>query len=260
MKRISREVENSSRIVAGILLTVLSASSIPAWAGNDGDDGLQWSFSPYIWGMDTEADVSINDLSVNEELKFSDVIDKVELAFQGHLEANTDRFGFFTDVTYFSVADDGSHGSVQVDAGITLSIYEVAAIYKIHGTPLEGFSIFGGARHLSVEQDFSLRGEGERRLQHSSSSSTNLTDGMLGARYQVRISERWQLGLRGDYAAGDTDGVWNLVALFGRDFKTKRVSGSALVGYRYMQMDLDAGATESEYTLSGPIIGLRIAF
>jgi len=35
--------------------------------------------------MGPEADVSINDLSVNEELKFSDVIVKVEIAFQGHL-------------------------------------------------------------------------------------------------------------------------------------------------------------------------------
>ncbi|MEH6568833.1 MAG: hypothetical protein V7709_07160 [Halioglobus sp.] len=247
-------------LTAELLAVGCLALSSSAWAQEENANEGRWSFTPYVWLMDTAMDVSIHDQSIEQEIKFTDVIDKVEIAFQGHLERNTDRFGLFADVTYFSIADDVTEHGVKLDADIKLEFYEVGALYHLSGNSLTGISVLGGLRHVASEQDIELQGEGEPGLQHSSSNSVGLTDAMLGARYVRRISDRWQLGFRGDYSVGDTEGTWNFQALIGRQFQTKRIRGSALFGYRYMQMDIEDGPLESEYTLSGPIVGMRIEF
>ena len=258
-----RKVVNKRRLAsltAELLAVVFLVLSGTAWAQEENTNEARWSFTPYVWLMDTAVDISIHDQSIEEEIKFTDIVDKVEFAFQGHLERNTDRFGIFADVTYFSIADDVTENGVKLDADIKLEFYEVGALYHLSGTSLAGISVLGGLRHVASEQDIELKGDGEPGLQHSSSNSVGLTDAMLGVRYVRPISDRWQLGLRGDYSAGDTEGTWNIQALIGRQFQTKRISGSALFGYRYMQMDIEDGPLESEYTLSGPIIGIRFEF
>ena len=252
--------EERSRILIGLFWAGFLCLPLSAEAAQKDDDDVRWSFTPYVWLMDTTVDISINDQSVNQEIKFTDVVDKVEIAFQGHLERNTDRFGLFADFTYFSIADDVMEQGVTLDADITLGIYEVGALYHLSSKPMGGVSIFGGVRHVATEQDIKLQGDGELDLQHSSSNSTGFTDAMIGARYAKRITDNWEFGVRGDYAAGDTEGTWNLQALVGRRFRSQRFSGSAMFGYRYMQMDIEDGPLESEYTLSGPMIGMRFEF
>ena len=93
---------------------------------------------------------------------------------------------------------------------------------------LEGLSVLGGLRHVLAEQDFELQGAGAPGQQHSNSNSSSQTDVMLGARYVKRMSDHWEWGVRGDYATGDTDGTWNLLALVGRQFQkgVQRLPGS----------------------------------
>ncbi|MEH6583843.1 MAG: hypothetical protein V7754_18055 [Halioglobus sp.] len=249
-----------ANFVTELLSVVVLVAPGMAWAEDENNGEARWSFTPYVWLMDTTVDMKFHDQSIDQEIKFTDIIDKVEFAFQGHLERNTDRFGIFADVTYFSIADDATEHGVKLDADIKLQFYELGALYHLSGNSLAGISVLGGLRHVASEQDIKLRGEGDPGLQHDSSNSVGLTDAMLGARYVRPISGRWQLGFRGDYSAGDTDGTWNFQALIGRQFRTKRISGSALFGYRYMQMDIENGPIESEYTLSGPIVGMRIEF
>lgn len=244
----------------GLLTVGFLAFSGSAWAEDENKNEARWSFTPYVWLMDTAVDLDFHDQSIDQEIKFTDVIDKVEFAFQGHLERNTDQFGLFADATYFSLADKATENGVTVDVDIKMEIYEVGALYHLSGSSLAGISLLGGLRYVSNEQDIKLQGDGEFGLLHESSISVGLTDAMLGARYVKNISDRWQLGLRGDYSTGDTEGTWNIQALIGRQFQTKRFSGSMLIGYRYLQMDTEDGPIQSEFTLSGPIIGTRFEF
>ena len=163
--------EKLSYITAMFLWLALSIASPSTWGDTDNEDGVAWSFTPYVWLMDTAVDVRVNGESIDQEIKFTDVVDKVEFAFQGHLERNTDRFGLFADFTYFSIADDVSEHGVTSDAEIKLGIYEAGGLYHLAGHSLQGLSVFGGLRVVSAEQKIKLQGEGDAGLQHSSSNS-----------------------------------------------------------------------------------------
>ena len=83
---------------------------------------------------------------------------------------------------------------------------------------------------------------------------------MIGARYGVSLSEKWQIGLRGDYSKGDTEGALNLQALIGYRIQFWKIRGAAMFGYRYFEFDLEEGSLKTEYSMSGPMIGMHFDF
>ena len=111
--------------VAGASLTASTAFA------ESTDDGLTWSVTPYLWLSDTAVKSTLNGQTIADtEIEFSDVVDTVELAFQGHLEGYGEHFGFFADITYISVADKSTQDGITVDAEMDTGIYELAALYK----------------------------------------------------------------------------------------------------------------------------------
>jgi len=82
---------------------MLSAQLVHAEAGSE---GMQLIFTSYAWASDTSVEASINDREVaDSELKFEDLVDKVEFGYQGHIEGYGDHYGFFVDITYMSISD-----------------------------------------------------------------------------------------------------------------------------------------------------------
>ena len=255
LKQSSRSLFMMFILASGALLIAQSAQA------QANQNAWRWSFTPYIWMSDTTSKLSINDRSIAEStLEFGDVIDNLDVGFQGHLEGHRGHFGFFADLTYLAVSDGTTQQGFQIDTEIDTGIYELAAIYNPAAAALEGFAVFGGVRYMTMDLKVDLQGEGPLGLQHTVDQDSNLTDFMFGARYGARLSDHWELGLRGDYSTGDTDGTWNLIALIGYRFQTQSFTGSALLGYRYMQMDYKDDPVDVENTMSGPLLGFRFDF
>ena len=239
--------------------TCLSGTS--AFAEISANKGLSWSVTPYLWLSDTSVKSSINDNTIADtEIKFRDVVDTVEMAFQGHVEGYGDHFGVFADITYISVADKSVQHDTTVDAEMDTGIYELAALYNLPGKGLEGLSLFAGLRQLSGKQEIELHSDGPVSLDHTISEDNRWTDLMIGARYGFRLSNQWQLGVRADYSNGDTEGAFNLQAVLGYEVRLWKIHGSSMIGYRYFAFDLEEGPLKSEYTMSGPMVGLRFSF
>ena len=73
---------------------------------------MDWVGVVYLWAADITADT--RDVSVG--IDFKDIIDKLEMAFQGHVEAQGDDFGGFVDLAYIAVGDHSSNSLAEFDA------------------------------------------------------------------------------------------------------------------------------------------------
>ena len=71
-------------------------------------NGWDWMIAPYGWaatvGTDVETRVPPSGISV--ETSFDDIVDKIDGAFQIHVEGEGDDFGVFADFTYLGLASE----------------------------------------------------------------------------------------------------------------------------------------------------------
>src|SRR5690606_37291008 len=81
-------------------------------------------------------------------------------------------------------------------------------------------------------------------------------DFLVGARYQWRLSDRWDVVLRGDLSRGATDGTWSVSTM--AVYRTDR--GMWLFGYRHLQAKLGNDRLQAKISMSGPQIGYAFRF
>lgn len=237
-------------------------------------DDLTWTIAPYLWASDVAMDVAINgDPVLGVDASFSDILDKLDMAFMGHIEVSSDVFGVFFDGIYISLADDqiinlGPGGPILgdllVDVSLKMNIYELGGFYRMGSGEVgsSAFDIIGGIRLVDIVQnvDIVLPGPGATPVNKVLDAAE--TDIFLGARLSGKFTEKWHYKLRADYAGGGTEGTINGLAAVGYTFGQGLFSLD--LGYRYMNIELkneDAdGTIESEITMSGPVLGFIFTF
>jgi len=257
-------------LAVSILALLLSATPRQSSA-----EGVDWTVAPYLWASGVGLDVIIDsDPIIGADVPFSDIVDKLDGAFMGHIEASADRFGAFFDTIYIKLADDAVIpigpggpilGDLLVDTDLTLKLYELGGLYRM-GRPDPGSSAFDillGVRRVDMNQnlDIVLPGPGATPINRNLDVSE--TDVFAGVRVVGRFSEKWSYRVRADYAGGGTEGTFNTLAAIGYTFgKTGLFSIEA--GYRYLSIDLknDSNGTvaETNLTQSGPLVGFVFSF
>ena len=236
--------------------------AVPASVQAEG--GWDWFVAPYLWMSDVSADLSVKDRDLEISESFSDILDKLDLAYQIHLEGVNGQFGFFGDYTYIRLGDKTSQGSLTLDSEMTTWLTELAGVYRPSGR-FDGIQAFAGLRYLKVDQQMKIKGDLELPVEPAPSVrlDESFTDFMIGLRYLGNFSENWFYSLRGDWAGGGSEGTWNLVGSVGWRFPGWE-SGSLMLGYRYMDMELEDKAqgtrVNMDMTMNGPYLGLGIAF
>ena len=227
----------------------------PALHAEQPDDWV-WIAAPYVWaasvGTDLNTRTAIGDGGVN----FSDVIDKVDGAFEGHFEGQNEKFGLFSDLTYLGLDDSHSFQRVDTHSNLDSTLFELAGVWSPGTGRYEGVEVFAGLRYIDVEltTDFDpVNPLFEPRRFHLDDS---YSDFMLGVRYIWPLGDRWRLALRGDGSTGDTDGTWN-VSVVG-SYRVKY--GEWLFGYRYLSIDIEEDDNNVDITLSGPMAGFGFVF
>lgn len=228
----------------------------------------EWIVVPYLWGADTSLDLLVMDDPVYEgDLDFSDLVDKLDFAFQLHVETRKDRLGLLLDFTYLDTSDGFTSsatplpGDTRVDTSADLTILEVGGFYRPSGDAY-GWDLLLGARAIDVNAELTLTPPApltSRQLDGSKS----LTDGFAGLRYVGSIGDNWFVTLRGDAGAGGSDLSLNLVALFGYQFGANG-QYSVLAGYRHFDLEFedsnDGVPVEVDMTMSGPQLGFAFRF
>jgi hypothetical protein len=221
-------------------------------------DDWRWSITPYLWGSNIETDVRFpGGQEIGGTAKFNDILDKLDLGGQVHLEGRRGAWGMFVDATYLALSDDTTQGPFSVDSELDTGLYEFAATYTPGGKSGR-FTAFAGARIVDLSLELTFSGPGPvgpiRRA-----SDKSYTDLMVGGRYVHAFSDRWLWELQGDIGGGDTESSWNALALVGWKFGGD-LDKAVLFGWRHMEFEVEDGGRETDVTFDGPIAGVLFSF
>lgn len=234
--------------LALLALAIVPSANVQASEG----DGWKWVSAPYLWMSSIKNDLNEDSEPVPSETQFSDVISKLDMAFQGHFEGQGERFGAFLDVTYIALSDDRKGNIYSTEAALDTTMTEVAAVWNVEPARYEGLDVFAGVRHINADLsvDFDPVNGGPIFPSVSVGFDQSYSDFMLGARYTAQLSDKWNLITRVDGSWGDTDGVFNTSVMVGRKFE----KGTLILGYRYMDIELGENGQSVDVTMQGPLL------
>lgn len=226
----------------------------PAQAG----ERMDWIVAPYGWGASIGTDVKTTTppSESSNDTDFRDVVDKLDGAFEIHIEGQGDRFGFFTDFTYLGIADTRTHPRFVINSDLDTRLFELAAVWNPSPERFRGADVFAGLRYIDVDLTVQLDPNNAIFNNVAIDGGRSYSDFMVGGRYTWELSNRWALTLRGDGSFGDTDGTWNASAV--AQFRTG--NGVWAFGYRHLDVEIEAGGSKTHITMSGPEIGYGFRF
>lgn len=250
--------------LAGLVACGAAAIGNPA----DAQD-REWIVAPYLWGADTSLDVLVRDDPVfGGDLDFSDLVDKLDLALQLHVETRKDTFGVLFDLTYLETSDSlgidatpSLPANTTVSTGTDMMMWETGGFYRGSGEAY-GLDILFGVRAIELDVDIAIVPPAPLAAR-ALDASASLLDGFAGLRYVAPLGERWSISLRADVGAGDSDLSWNAIGLVGYGFGDND-KYSVLFGYRHFAVEYDTAdqglPIEVDMSMSGPQVAFAFRF
>lgn len=233
------------------------AAESEASSGSGSGEKWDWAVTPYLWASSISTDIRKEGAPpVGSEVEFDDILSKLDMAFQIHVEGQGDRFGVFADLTYIALSDSKEHPVYTSEASIDTSFVEVAGVWNVEPKRFEGLDLFAGVRHVQVGSDVEFDPVDPTKPNATLKFDQSFTDFMVGARYNATLSDRWGMTLRGDVGWGDTEGDYSLSALMRYQMK----KGVMIVGYRFMELEVAGASQNVKMTMSGPIFGYAMRF
>lgn len=223
------------------------------------NDSWEWIVAPYGWGASIGTDLETTqppEGGVSTDTEFDDVVDKLDGAFQVHVEGQGDKFGVFADFTYLGLGDSKDYPRFSTSSDLDTRLFELAAVWSPGEDRYKGLDLFAGLRYIDVDLSVQLDPTNPLFDTTRIDEGQSFSDFMLGARYTWALSDRWGLTLRGDGSFGDTEGTWNASAM--ANFRMKR--GAWFVGYRHLSVELEGNQKNTEISMSGPQIGYGFFF
>lgn len=222
-------------------------------------EGWEWMVAPYGWAASIGTDLERHTPpagGVSTDTNFNDLVDKLDGAFQIHIEGQTERWGMFTDFTYLGLADHHDRPRFHTESDLDMRLFELAAVWSPGEDRYRGLDLFAGLRYIDIDMTVQFVPENPAFSPTTFDGGETYNDFLLGARYTWALHERWGLTLRGDGSFGDTDGTWNISAV--ASYRMKR--GAWVFGYRYLSVELETGGGNTDITMSGPMIGYGFIF
>lgn len=245
----------SMRRAAAGLAAILACSSSDACA----QERWNWVVAPYLWAVDVNTDLDVPPLSggIGRRTGFGDIIDKLDGAFQVHVEGQGDRFGIFADYTYLGLADDTTRPLFRSESDLDTQLFEAAAVWSPAEQRFTGVDVFAGLRYIDLDISSNITPTGPLGLPPIRIDlDRSFSDFMVGTRYTWAFADRWGVTLRGDGSWGDTEGTWNASVV--ANYKMK--SGVWFFGYRYLDVDAQVRGVGVDLVVKGPAVGYGFKF
>lgn len=237
------------RVAQGCALALLLASG----SARADSSGLDWLGVVYLWG----ADIGVDYRDRSTDASFSDVVDKLDMGFMGHVEAQGDDFGGFVDVVYMSVGDSRSIGPASLRGELDMTLMDLAMVWNPASGRFTGAEVYGGFRYVSVDAGLQVTLLPPPDPTVNAGIDKSYTDILLGGRYVAPINESWRMIFSADLSAGDTEGTWS-VAGYG---VYRNGPHRFYAGYRHLEAEVEARNSESvDMSFSGPVLGYGFAF
>ena len=216
-----------------------------------------WKFSvgAYLWASSIKGTTRAGD---DIDVGFSDILDDLEMAAMGVIEARKGRWGILTDIIYIRMSQDLNETPVSKEK-VTLHtwIVQSAAGYNLVSREDYTLDVLAGVRFLSMEADVDVD-IGPVSL--GTDISEEIWNGIVGVRGYINMPKQWFAAYHADIGTGDTTLTYQLMGQIGYKFEKTAV----MAGYRYLAWDFDQdddlGRILDEFILQGPMVGVRYIF
>lgn len=237
------------------LLVALGLASLAAPASAEEWD---WMVAPYVWATRIRSDVETErpPIDGSSEVKFSDILDKLDGSMQVHLEGRGDKVGMFADFTYLGISDGRTGDFARTEADLDTRLFESAFVWTPGGQRDRGIDVFGGIRFIDADLKVEIDPVNAQLPGRVLDVGDSYLDAMLGARYTWAPADRWRVTARGDLSAGQTEGAWSVSLM--AQYKTAH--GAFLFGYRQLDVELETSGVQTDLAMSGPVMGYGFTF
>lgn len=233
----------------------LSAGSAAAQSPADRDGAITlYGWFPSINGEFAAGPIDTIDLGS------SDVFDMTDAAFMAVGELRlTDRTGLIVDAVYSDLSRDVASSVTAYDTARVSQetfVATAALTYRLTASDYGFFELLGGARATFSETG--LRLISTTQPDAAAETEDSYVDPIIGARGVTELSERWFISGYADIGGFGVSSelTWQAYGGFGYRF-TEGVSG--VIGYRALGTEYEDGATLTDFTQQGVLIGLSFS-
>lgn len=216
-----------------------------------------WDFSGYLylWAPALSAQTTTGQ---STEVSFSDILDNLDFALMGAIEARRGPLSVFLDALYLDLSDGQSAAvgpgiPATADAAVKGTVLTATLGYDVVDSAQSRLAVMGGVRGMNMDTSANLSVPGgSQRV----SGTINNWDAIVGLRGTARLSDRWGLSYYADIGTGQSD----LTAQVSGSLTYRINNWDLALGYRYLTWDIGISPVMSDLTFQGPFIGAKFDF
>ena len=277
-KSSSRTLFGLRTAIAAVTLAVSVIAPLSALAQSDAD-AWKWRGTIYLWGagIDGTASLPATGGTANISVDFDQLLENLNFAFMGTLEARKGRWGGLTDFVYLNVSGSkagmrsttfsGPGGIVTIPASAALNadlslrgtIWTLAGTYTAVEKPGYEMQVLGGFRLLSISTNVNWLATGNVGALPpvarggGASVSPNYWDAIVGVKGRATLGQsKWYVPYYLDIGAGQSNLTWQGAAGVGYSFDGVDVT----LVYRYLDYNQSSGEPIEDISFSGPALGV----
>jgi len=153
-------------IVVAVTVVIFTCSS--AYGLNELNDTDKWNveFTPYFWAAELKGDATLRGRTGPVDVSFSDLLDNLDIAFMGRLEAWKGEWGLFLDGLYMDLGAEFStpQGLISADIDVKMTMLEFGIGHRLLETTVGqdnnqklSFDLLGGGRYMNLEGEVDVR-------------------------------------------------------------------------------------------------------
>ena len=243
----------------------------PADAQTTGAESWQFALTAYGYlpAISGTAYFPVPGTDKSFNLNQSNLINSLKMTFMGAFDAHHGRWGFFTDVLYldigrrhtdvhdFMIGDSGLPSSTTSDVSMDMKTWIANAVgeYRLLSDGGSTLDAVLGLRYLSLterlEWNFTglLGGVPEAARTGNQEISSNIVDGIVGVKGQLRGDGGWVMPVYLDVGTGGSHFTWQGAIGLAYMFHWGEVG----LLYRYIDFRFDSSKLH-DLTIAGPMV------
>ena len=244
----------SIRIKATLIIIAATLALLFSTSAAAEDSTWKHSASVYLWGSGLNGSVGMGKIDADVDASFSDILDKLDIAFMGKYRAKKDVWSINADMMYVGLEGSGDIGPTSGSATLDQTMFSLFGGYEVQ----PGLDIIAGLRYMNIDVAMNIGPVNRSR-------SESWVDPIVGAEYRAPVSEKWSFygfGDIGGFGVG-SDLSWQLGAYFNYQIND---TWSTCLGYRILDIDYedgnrgDSNRFKYEVRQSGPMLGITAQF
>jgi hypothetical protein len=273
----TEETEPPSKSDASEAVPSRETSSSPRW---------QFTFTPYAFvPLSVDGSATVRDFTADINLGLNDILNPLNFAAAGRLEAWRGNLGFIFDGAYFNLGQESSKdlsipnclcgifpSKINTDINVQFGQFDLGVGYRVAANPLHAatefdlgplvFDIIAGMRIYALQQqiDISTNLGTERNLEQSNT----LVQPLLSGRLRWNLSPTLAGWVRGDIAGFGLGGTLMAASFTGGLDWMFSGNTSLLLAYRLSSLQLTTDVAGEAFKLNlllqGPYMGIVFRF